>query len=87
MPIVSGFYNSVNGDRKYDSEQFGSLFKGVFNEGVFPNVGQLFRVKAVGEGMKVEVGTGRAWLFDHWVENTGPETLTVARTVRTTSAS
>lgn len=77
MPIVSGFYNSVNGDRKYDSEQFGSLFKGVFNEGVFPNVGQLFRVKAVGEGMKVEVGTGRAWLFDHWVENTGPETLTV----------
>lgn len=77
MPLISGFYNSVNGDRKYDSEQFGSLFRGILTEGVFPNVGQLFKVRAVGDGMKIEVGTGRAWLFDHWVENTGPETLVV----------
>lgn len=75
MPIVSGFYNSVNGDRRYDSEQFGSLFKGILTEGVFPNVGDLFAVRATGNGMNIEVGTGRAWLFDHWVENTGKETL------------
>ena len=45
MAISSGFYNSVNGDRTYDADQFGSLFDGIIAPGVFPNVGDKFRVR------------------------------------------
>ena len=45
MAITSGFYNSVNGDRTYDADQFGSLFDGIIAPGVFPNVGDKFPLK------------------------------------------
>ena len=77
MPITSGFYNSVNGDRVYDADQFGSLFDGIIAEGIFPNVGDKFFVRPVGNSMGVYVGTGKAWLNKRWVENAGDETLTI----------
>lgn len=77
MPITSGFYNSVNGDRVYDADQFGSLFDGIIAEGIFPNVGDKFFVRPVGNSMGVYVGAGKAWLNKHWVENAGDETLTI----------
>lgn len=77
MPITSGFYNSVNGDRVYDADQFGSLFDGIISEGVFPNVGDKFFVRPVNNTMGVYVGSGKAWLNRRWVENAGDETLTV----------
>lgn len=77
MPINSGFYNSVNGDRVYDADQFGSLFDGIISDGVFPNVGDKFFVRPVANTMNIFVGSGKAWLNRRWVENTGDETLTV----------
>ena len=77
MPITSGFYNSVNGDRVYDADQFGSLFDGIISEGIFPNVGDKFFVRPVNNTMGVYVGSGKAWLNRRWVENTGDEALTV----------
>lgn len=77
MPITSGFYNSVNGDRVYDADQFGSLFDGIISEGIFPNVGDKFFVRPVNNTMGVYVGSGKAWLNRRWVENAGDETLTV----------
>ena len=77
MPITSGFYNSVNGDRVYDADQFGSLFDGIISEGIFPNVGDKFFVRPVNNIMGVYVGSGKAWLNRRWVENTGDETLTI----------
>lgn len=77
MPITSGFYNSVNGDRVYDADQFGSLFDGIISEGIFPNVGDKFFVRPVNNTMGVYVGSGKAWLNRRWVENSGDETLTV----------
>lgn len=62
MAISSGFYNSVNGDRTYDADQFGSLFDGIIAPGVFPNVGDKFRVRPTNNGMSVYVGAGKAWL-------------------------
>lgn len=58
-----GFYNSLNGDRKYDAVQMSSIFDGVIEDGVYSNVGELFAV-APGTGLSVIVKTGRAW-FDH----------------------
>lgn len=77
MPVSSGFYNSVNGDRVYDADQFGSLFDGIIAEGVFPNVGDKFFVRPAGNSMNVLVGSGKAWYNKRWIENTGDETLTV----------
>ena len=77
MPITSGFYNSVNGDRVYDADQFGSLFDGIIAEGIFPNVGDKFFVRPVGNSMAVYVGAGKAWLNKRWVENAGDETLAI----------
>ena len=54
-----GFYNSVNGDRKYEAEDMGRLFDGIIQDGVFYSVGNRFRVEAAG-GMYITVGTGRA---------------------------
>lgn len=77
MAITSGFYNSVNGDRTYDADQFGSLFDGIIAPGVFPNVGDKFRVRPTNNGMSVYVGSGKAWLNNRWVENSGDETVTL----------
>lgn len=57
MPINSGFYNSVNGDRVYDADQFGSLFDGIISDGVFPNVGDKFFVRPVANSMNIFVGS------------------------------
>lgn len=77
MPLVSGFYDAVNGDRVYDAEQFGSLFDGIISDGIFANNGDRFVVRASTTGMQVYVGSGKAWLNRRWVENTGDETLTI----------
>ena len=76
-PFLGGFYNSVNGDRTYDADQFGSLFDGIIAPGVFPNVGDKFRVRPTNNGMSVYVGAGKAWLNNRWVENSGDETVAI----------
>lgn len=65
MSLTYGFYDSVNGDRVYDAEQFGSIFDGVITDGVYANIGNRFRVTA-GSGLRVIVGTGRAWFNHTW---------------------
>lgn len=68
MSISYGFYNSINHDRKYNSEQMASIFDGVITDGVYHSIGKAFSVTP-GEGMNVNVDTGRAW-FDHtWTLN------------------
>lgn len=68
MSISSGFFNSVNGDRKYNAEQMSAIFDGVINDGVFANVGTAFTVSAV-TGNIVRVGIGRAWFNSTWIYN------------------
>ncbi len=68
MSVTYGFYNSLNGDRKYDATQMSSIFDGLIIDGVFASIGTAFAVKAAG-GLTVNVGIGKAW-FDHtWTIN------------------
>lgn len=68
MSVTYGFYNSLNGDRKYDALQVSSIFDGLIIDGVFASIGTAFAVKAAG-GLTVNVGIGKAW-FDHtWTLN------------------
>lgn len=68
MSVSSGFFNSLNGDRKYNAVQMSAIFDGLIIDGVFASIGTAFAVKAAG-GLTVNVGIGKAW-FDHtWTVN------------------
>lgn len=85
MAITYGFYNSMNGDRKYDAVQLSSIFDGVIRDGVFQSIGGYLATKP-GTGMQVIVAPGKAW-FDHtWTVNDAdlpldisPSDLTLSR--------
>ena len=68
MSVTYGFYNSLNGDRKYDATQLSSLFDGLIIDGVFASIGTCFAVKAAG-GNTVNVGIGKAWFNKTWTLN------------------
>ena len=68
MGLTSGFFNSLNGDRKYNAEQLSSIFDGVITDGVYASIGSAFMVNAT-TGNAITVGTGRAWINHVWVSN------------------
>lgn len=68
MAVTSGFYNSLEGDRKYDAIQVSRIFDGIIEDGVYETIGEAFRIRAT-TGNSITVATGRAW-FDHsWTLN------------------
>lgn len=76
MSVSSGFFNSLNGDRKYNAAQISAIFDGLIIDGVFASIGTAFAVKAAG-GLTVNVGIGKAW-FDHtWTVNDSILPMTV----------
>lgn len=66
IDISAGFFNSSNGDRKYYATDFSKMFDGIITDGVFPTVGDAFKVTSDETGMQVKVGTGRAWFNGFW---------------------
>ena len=79
MAFTYGFYNSVSGDRKYNAEQFGSIFDGLITEGVYEKYGNQLKVSAISGSTgewKVLVNTGRAWLKHTWALVDSPVTVT-----------
>ena len=69
MAISCGFFNSLNGDRKYDAIQLSSIFDGIIEDGIFQAIDDAFAVTAADDGSGIVVGAGRAW-FDHtWTRN------------------
>lgn len=68
MSVTCGFYNSLNGDRKYNAIQMGRIFDGLISDGVFATVGNALTVKAA-TGNTVNVDTGKAWFNRTWTVN------------------
>ena len=68
MSVTSGFFNSVNGDRRYNANEMSALFDGIINDGIFANIGTAFSVTAE-SGNTVKIGIGRAWFNSAWVYN------------------
>lgn len=68
MSLTYGFYNSLDGDRKYDALQLSSIFDGIITDGVYANYGNAFRPYPTG-GRVIAVGTGRAWFNHTWTLN------------------
>lgn len=76
MAWESGFFNSVNHDRKYGADTFNKFFEGLITDGVFLTVGNKLAVQP-SSGMTIQVATGKGWFFNHWVRNTTPYQLTL----------
>lgn len=68
MAITYGFYNSLNGDRKYNAQDMSRIFDGIINDGVFMSIGTAFIVQST-NSMIVNVGVGRAWFNGTWTHN------------------
>lgn len=68
MTVTSGFFNSLNHDRKYNALQIAQLFDGVIEDGVYMNIYNQFRVTA-NEGLIIQVDTGRSWFNHVWTLN------------------
>lgn len=77
MALTFGFYNSLNGDRKYNAEQFGSIFDGVINDGVYMAIGNQMVVQTANYGFQVNIQTGRAWFLHTWTLIDTPYALTL----------
>jgi hypothetical protein len=76
MGVTYGFYNSINGDRKYNATQMSSIFDGIIKDGVFLSIGEALIVSSE-TGMTVSVGIGRAWFNHTWTNNDAEILLTV----------
>lgn len=68
MAIKSGYFNSVNGDRKYNAEDMSHYFDGLISNGIYESIGDKFHVTP-GGNMSVNVGTGRAMIDCHWIKS------------------
>lgn len=78
MAITSGFFNSKNGDRKYNADQMSMFFDKIISSGVFPNPSTNLQVTASG-GMKVNVLEGRGMIDCRWLNNDATETLAITQ--------
>ena len=68
MAVTYGFYNSLNGDRKYNAEDVSHIFNGIITDGVFSAIGDALMTVA-GTGMQVVVKTGKCWFNGTWTMN------------------
>ena len=68
MAIKSGYFNSLNGDRKYNAETMSKYFVGLVSRGVLQNYLNKFQVVS-NTAMTVTVKTGKAYFSDgKWIE-------------------
>lgn len=75
--VTYGFFNSVDGDRRYTADQMSTYFKGLISDGVYEGLGSALVVTA-GDGMTVNVGTGRAIIDCKWINLDGVESLPIS---------
>lgn len=76
MAITYGFFNSVDGDRKYTASQIGDYLQGLISSGVYADDASSLQVLAAG-GMQLTVQPGRAILNYKFLYNDSPLTLTL----------
>lgn len=75
MSVTYGYFNSVDGDRVYNADQMSRYFDGLVSNGVYLNVGDAFKVVASGDGLSVNVKTGRGIIDCKWVNSDAVETI------------
>lgn len=78
MAITYGYFDSINGDRKYNADQMSEYFDGIVSDGVFQSVGGALAVSAQSTpDMSVKVASGRAIINSKWIKNDADITLPI----------
>lgn len=77
MAIKYGFFNSVDGDRKYDADDIGNYFLKLISDGVFATPATAMQVTAV-SGMSVQVAAGWGFIKCKYLNNTAAAQFTLA---------
>lgn len=80
MSFSFGFFNAKNMDRTYTAEDFTGYLSSIICNGVFDTYGDCFSVTA-GSGLKVVIGTGKAWIDGHYFINDTAYTLDLTKYV------
>lgn len=80
MSFSFGFFNAKNMDRTYTAEDFTNYLSSIICNGVFDTYGDCFSVTA-GSGLKVVIGTGKAWIDGHYFINDTAYTLDLTKYV------
>lgn len=78
MATRSGFFNSINGDRKYLAKHFAEYFATFIGNGVFPTPSNGLQVYA-GTNMTVVIKAGKAWIDGYDFINDSDYNLTIAQ--------
>lgn len=76
MALESGFFNSVNGDRKYNAEDIGRYFENLMSSGVYKRIENNMLVSA-NSGMMLTVAPGAGLIDCHWFKARAAETVTI----------
>ena len=76
MAISYGFFNSVNGDRKYNADDISNYFLKLISNGVFATPSDAMQVQA-SSGMTVQVTAGWGFINCKWINNSAPYLLTL----------
>ena len=74
--LKTGFFNSVDGDRKYSADDLSSFFVKLISDGVFPNPSNNLKVVAK-SGLTVTVKEGFGFIKAKYAENTSDYDLTL----------
>lgn len=78
MSVTCGYFNSIDGDRKYNAETMTRYFEGLISDGVYNAVGDKLQVTS-GDGLSVNVATGRAMISCRWLHNSSSLNLELAQ--------
>lgn len=77
MAVKYGFFNSVNGDRKYNADDISNYFLKLISNGVFATPADAMQVQTLSDGMKVKVTPGWGFINCKWIENQSDYILTL----------
>lgn len=74
--IKYGFFNSIDGDRKYNADDISNFFGGIITNGIFKNYDNELEVVAIG-GMNISIKSGKALINYKYFYNTSDYTATI----------
>ncbi len=75
MAFSCGFFNSKGLDRTYTAENFTEYLSSIICNGILHTYGQNFSLTAASSGLKVILGTGKAWINGHYFVNDSRYTI------------
>lgn len=80
MAFSFGFFDSRGLDRTYTAEDFTSYLSSLICNGILDTYGDCFSVTTNGD-LTITIGSGKAWIGDHYFINDSSYTLDLSRYV------